>query len=201
MVDQDDKQTIERAVAEAEAKTSTEIVVMVMGSATDYRGIEFLAAAIAALAVPAFLLPFTFIPALNIWIVQLLAFVVLVIAARAMGLGRIIRGKSSVAEDVRAVAEAQFFAHGLRRTRKRAAVLIFAALQEHRVEILCDDAATEAVPQDEWDRLASRLAEHLAAKNLEKGLSETAHRTAELLAPHFPPDGDDTDELPNVIVH
>ena len=49
---------LEAAVADAEARTGAEVVLMVVRASTDGRAIEAILAAAAALAVPAVLLPF-----------------------------------------------------------------------------------------------------------------------------------------------
>jgi putative membrane protein len=190
---------LETAVAEAEARTSAEIVVMVVRSATDYRTAEIMAAAIASLALPAALLPFTAIPALVIWVAQLALFVGLALLLPALTAGRFLVGRSRIGEDVAARARAEFFAHGLRRTEKRAAVLIFVALGEHMVEILPDDAAAKAVSQEGWDQLAHDLAAAIKGGNLVGGLKAASAQTADLLSGEMPAGEDKRDELPNVI--
>lgn len=200
VLSEDDRTRINEAVKAAESKTSAEIVVMVMRQATDYRTVEILTAAAVALAVPAVLLPFSSIPALTIWVAQLLAFVVLTLVLPRFGAGRLLLGKDRITDDVRAVAQAEFFAHGLRRTSERAAVLVFVALAEHRVELLCDDRASELVEDADWRRIASSLAARMKDGRTVEGLEAAATEIGELLAEHLPQDeGGGTDELPNVI--
>jgi putative membrane protein len=196
---EEERTQLEAAVAAAEAKTSAEIVVMVVRSATDYRQVEILTAAIASLALPAFLLPFTAIPALVIWIAQLAVFVALALLLPALSAGRLLVGPSRVAADVAARARAEFFAHGLRRTEQRAAVLLFVALGEHKVEILPDDAAATTVGQEEWSEVARHLAAAIKSGDLLGGLKQASARTAELLTEHLPAGEGSRDELPNVI--
>ncbi|MCQ8184138.1 TPM domain-containing protein [Parvularcula maris] len=195
----EERAELEAAVAAAEARTSAEIVVMVVRSATDYRTAEIMAAAIASLALPAALLPFTAIPAFVIWIAQLALFVGLALLLPAMSAGRFLVGRSRVAEDVAARARAEFFAHGLRRTEKRAAVLIFVALAEHVVEILPDDAAAEAVSAEDWGKVAGDLAAAIKSGKLVDGLKAASDQTADLLSGTMPAGEDKRDELPNVI--
>ncbi|WP_051881314.1 hypothetical protein [Parvularcula oceani] len=200
LFEEEERARIEAAVATAERACGAEIVVMVVQAATDYRALEFLLAAVLALALPGLLLAFPTVPALFIWLAQLVLFILLGVSFPAMSLGRRIVGRARRERDVRAAAEAQFYAHGLRRTRARAAVLIFVAFEERMVELLYDDAAGAAVSPAEWRGLAGHLARRMKARETVAGLEEAAARAAELLAPHLPPDDADRNELPDLIV-
>ena len=195
-----ERAAVEAAVAEAERRTGAELVVMATARATDYRAEEMTAAAIAALSLPALLLFDASIPALTIWVAQLVLFVTLGFLLPLLRFGRFVVGERRLAADVRSAAEAEFFAHGLRNTGTRAAVLIYVAKDERRVEVLCDDAAAEAVGEAEWRGLAGDLARRMKAGEMAAGLEAAARRAGDLLAPHFPRASDDENELPDVIV-
>lgn len=197
----DERARLEKAVQGAEARTSAEIVVMVKRSATDYASVETMAAAIASLAVPAFLLPFTAIPALVIWVAQLAVFAILAIVLPMISAGRWFVGRERVMRDAQATAQAEFYAHGLRRTSKRAAVLIFVAMREHVVEVLADDGATTVVADDAWAELARDLAARMKAGDAVGGLEAAAARVGNLLEDALPPVEGRDNELPDVIVH
>lgn len=201
IITESERAELEAAVKDAETRTSAEIVLMVRKGATEYASVEAMAAATASLALPALLLPFTQIPALMIWIAQLLLFAILAVVLPMLAAGRYFVGKDRVSRDVKAAAQAEFFAHGLRRTSARAAVLVFVALREHRVEILPDDAARDVVEPEAWEKLAARLSEKLAANRMTEGLKDTAHQVADLLGRSLPHEPGSDDELPGVIVH
>lgn len=195
----EDRAAVEAAVAEAEASTSAEVVVMVVRSASDYRAAEMTAAGLAALTLPALLLPFEEVSALLIWVCQLALFVILGAALPMLGVGARLVGAKRRAADVRAAAEAQFYAHGLRNTDDRAAVLIYVAMNERMVEVVTDDAA-RAVGPAQWRGLAGDLARRLKAGQARDGLREAAGRAGALLAGPFPPGDQNPNELPDVIV-
>ncbi|MEM9838832.1 MAG: TPM domain-containing protein [Pseudomonadota bacterium] len=200
LLTEDGQARLKAAVAEAERRTSAEIVVMIMRRSTDYRAVELMAAAILALALPAALLPFTFIPALYIWAAQIVLFVGLALSLPALALGRYLVGGERVTRDVEAGARAEFFAHGLRRTKARAAILLYVTLQEHRVQVLFDDAAQGIVPQDVWSELADTIATKMKSGDALTGLEDAVGKVADLLEADLPPPDDKGDELPNVIV-
>ena len=191
---------LDAAVAAAEARTGAEVVLMVVRRATDTRLAEMTAAAILALAVPAALLPFAGVPALVIWLAQLVAFVLAAVLLPATGLGHRLIGRGRRAARVRAAAEAEFFSRGLRNTDQRAAVLIFVSMAEREVQVLYDDAAGAKVGPAQWRGLAGELARGIKAGDAVAALEAAATRAGALLTPHFPRAEDDTDELPNVVL-
>ena len=80
------------------------------------------------------------------------------------------------------------------------AVLIFVAMDERAAHVLYDDVAGERVGPAQWRGLAGDLARGIKAGNPADAMASAATRAGDLLAPHFPPHGDDPDELPNVIL-
>ena len=194
-----DRERIERAVAEAEARTGAEIVVMVAEDVTDPRAWEVTVAAVLALALPGLLLAFETVPALVIWLAQLVLFVALSVLLPVVGAGRRLMGAERRAAAVRAAAEAAFFARGLRNSSRRAAVLIFVALAEREAHVLWDDAAG-AVGEGQWRGVAGDLARGMRGGAAVEALCQAARRAGELLAGRFPRSTDDANELPDVIV-
>ena len=190
---------LREAVAGAEARTGAEVVLMVVRRSTDYRAAEMVAAGAASLALPAVLLPFEGVPALVIWLAQLVLFVVLALALPAGDAGVRLAPRERRSADVRAAAEAQFFGHGLRNTRDRAAVLLFVSMAEREAHVLYDDAAGAKVGAGEWRGLAGELARGIRGDAV-GAMARAAGRAGDLLAPHFPRQGDDEDELPDVVI-
>ncbi|NRA29553.1 MAG: hypothetical protein HRU11_04760 [Parvularculaceae bacterium] len=197
---EDSRARLQSAVSRAEKRTSAEIVVMVMRHSTDYRAVEFMAAAILAMALPAALLPFASLPALWIWLAQLVMFVTLAMAFPILRIGRFLVGDDRMSRDVQAAARAEFFAHGLRRTKQRAAVFLFVTIREQKVQVLYDDGAAAIVPEEAWGDLASFIATRMKAGDGVSGLEEAVSKVADLLESDLPPMVDDEDELPNVIM-
>lgn len=200
ILSEDQRQRVEAAVAAAEAQTSAEIVVMVTPRSVDYQSRELIAAAVAALALPAVLLPFASVPALTIWMAQLALFGGLATLLPRLGAGRFLVSSARVQEDVHGAARAAFFAYGLRRTSQRAAVLVYVSMAEHHVEILADDGAAAVVSDDAWQGVTTDLAGAIKAHQLTEGLDKAAGDIAALLSDKLPPKTSNPDELPNVIV-
>ncbi|MFT4255105.1 MAG: TPM domain-containing protein [Caulobacter sp.] len=104
----------------------------------------------------------------------------------------------SPARRVRRAAEAFFLSSDLRATRGRTGVLIFAALAEHRVEVLADEGIHGLAPEDAWSGVVADLVTGLKAGAVADGFVAAVGRAGTILAEHAPRDGgEDRNELPD----
>lgn len=187
------------AIAAAETQTSAEIVVVVTRQATDWSAPEVLTGALLALAAPSLLLPMASLSARDIWLVQIAVFALgWWLAARLFVLPRMMPAR--LGRLTRSAAIGQFAAHGLERTAGRSAVLLFVALRERRVEIVCDDAVDVVMPHADWAPIAATLAAELKAGRLEAGLTRAAAAVGTKLSGPFPARAVNPDELPNLMM-
>ena len=107
------------------------------------------------------------------------------------------RIKSDRAED-RAIE--LFKASAESRTKGRTGILIFLSMQEHRAEIVADEAITALVPAETWgDAMAAMLAE-LKQGRIADGMIAAVGRVGAVLAEHFPRADDDRNELPDRLI-
>lgn len=191
---------IRDAIAAAEESTSGEIFVVVARVSDDYRAIPILWATAIALCVPLPLLWLTRLPALDVYLAQLVVFIVLAIvlslpAVRVMTVPR--RVQAARAHD-RAVE--QFLAHGLQMTEARTGALIFVSLAEHHAEIVADAGIAQKVPQQVWAGAVGGLIAEIRAGRLCDGLVGAVGAVGGVLAEHFPPRADNRDEIVNDVV-
>lgn len=190
-------EAVERAVQEAERRTSGEIVPMVVARSSNYSGVRATAAALLAFAasviVPAFLPdPWLWLPP-----VQLVAFAAgFWLFGRAAFL-RPFLPAGVAAERVDRAAKLAFLEHNLHETRDRTGILIYVSLLEHRVEVLTDRGIDAVVEAGTWDGVVRHIVDAIHAGHPDRALIEAIGECGELLAAHFPPRPDDTDELSN----
>lgn len=93
-------------------------------------------------------------------------------------------------------AESAFLREEVFKTRDRTGILVFLALLEHRALILADSGIHQAVPQERWQELASRLAAGIKDGRSKAALIGVIESCGELLVEHrvdIKPD--DTNEL------
>ena len=199
---QADKESIRRAVADAEQLSSGEIVAMVVPESERYREAEQLGALLMAglLAVIAALLLrhetiWSYIP-----LVFLLFFPTLLLFRRFPRLKLSFVGRRRQAEAVREKAMAAFFQRGLHRTREETGILIFISLLERKVWILGDRGINEKIPPGYWRSLAAELALGLRSSQAAEALCRVIAGCGSELARHFPRHPDDRNELPDDIL-
>lgn len=195
-----ESERISKAIEAAEAKTSGEIFVVVADRADDYRLVPVLWAAVAALVLvwPIFL--FTSLDMATVLLIQAAIFAGWCVALTPDAVRLAVIPSPLAAANAERAAREQFLSHGVHLTSGRTGVLIYAALREHRVEIVADDAIAEKVEQAEWDAIAGMVVEAARGKDFAAGLVRAVEKAGNVLAGHFPPTAEDRDELPNRVV-
>lgn len=88
---------------------------------------------------------------------------------------------------------------GMARTRRRNAVLIYLALDDHRLAVIGDEGIHARVGDAYWSRLRDQLVERLRHERPGQALAAVVAEVGRALAEHFPRTPDDTDELSNEV--
>jgi putative membrane protein len=196
----EDRHRIARAIAEAECRTSGELVAVVAQTAGDYRRVPLLWPALAALLLPAILL--TIEPGMRAWtlyLVQAATFLVLALLAQ-IPLGAALVPDWLTRRRASRLAREQFFERGLHLTQARTGILIFVSVAEHYVEILADEGIDALVPPGTWDKAVADFVEQVRAGRIAEGFVAAIEVVGGRLAEHFPRAPGDPDELPNHLI-
>jgi putative membrane protein len=196
-----DRQTIARAIAEAERRTSGELVTVVAEAASNYRHIAILWPALLALLLPAIVL--TVRPETGAWtlyLVQASVFVVLALIVQLPPVRLMLVPGSVKRRRASRLARQQFFEQGLHLTEARTGVLIFVSVAEHHVEIIADEGINGVVPPGTWDHAVADFVERVRAGKIAEGFLAAIAQVGEQLAEHFPRPAGDVDELPNRLI-
>ena len=82
-------------------------------------------------------------------------------------------------------------------TDANSGVLIYLLLADHDIEIIADRGITARVDQREWDQIARTMEQAFGAGQFEQGALAGIRAITHLLARHFPPGGNNPDELSN----
>jgi putative membrane protein len=94
----------------------------------------------------------------------------------------------------------QFLAHGLHTTQDRTGVLIFAALSDHVVEVVADEAIYSRVDRSVWGDAVEGLARALKAGRAADGFETAVGLCGDVLAEHFPPRPRNPNEVPDRLI-
>jgi putative membrane protein len=219
---QADQDRIAQAVAQAEKTTAGEIYCVLAPEVGDDRAVPLIWATGAALLLPALALLAGFRPemlsrlfggwsighaaaqdvailsALLTYIgLQAAIFAVVAALVSIPAVRRALIPPAVKKARVRQAALDYFMAKDLHLTRERTGVLIFAALAEHRVEVIADDGVHAAAPSGVWDEVVADLVAGLKRGAVADGFVAAVARAGVILAAHAPPRPDDRNELPD----
>ena len=198
----EDRKRIERAVADAESRTSAEIVPMILEESDSYPHLALMGAIfgyVVLLAAALWLLP---------EIETLHQFAILIVGMFLGGLAgrylapfrRLLLSRHVAQTEVHQRAIQFFFEHGLTRTRDRTGILIFLSLLERRVQVIADEGIHQKAPEKMWDGVVDLVLDGVRRNDLAGGLIKAIERCGELAAQHFPRKPYDVNELPDEII-
>ncbi|CAN5739782.1 TPM domain-containing protein [soil metagenome] len=192
-----DRRRISAAIEAAEARTSGEVVCVLARGSSDPSALAVLAAALAALALPWFLVAFTALPVQEILWLQLALFAVLGLLLTLPGVRAALLPPPLRRAVAHRAALEQFAVRGIGRTKDRTGVLIFVSLAERYARIIADEAIASRVDPSEWRGAVDALVEHMRGGNIADGFVEAIERCSTVLAAHFPRGDADRNELPD----
>ncbi len=199
---EDEKQRIEATVQAVEARTSGEIVPMIVDESYDYPRAEIIGAGFFSLAA-AVTLSWAF-GGSSVWIflpIFLILYFPFKCLIRALpGLKRKLIQPDEITAEVEEKALVSFIEQGLHHTRDKTGILILISLFEHRVYVLADQGINDHVQKQTWDEIVHLITDGIHAGQTCDALCTAVTRCGELLEQHFPVKHDDTDELPNLIL-
>lgn len=200
MLTADERARIATAIQDAEAGTSGEIVAVYARASDDYYGIGLAWAAMAALFAPWPMIYFTVWPVWLIYVVQIAVFVVAALAFATEPLRHwIIPGRIKERRAHRSAVE-QFLAQGMHTTKGRTGVLIYVSAFEHYAEVIADDGIYDLAPRETWQQIVDTLTSQIAVGETLAGFEGAIAQAGVVLAEHFPPGADESNELPNHLI-
>lgn len=186
----------------AEARTSGEIVPMVVDESYDYPQAEIVGAGFFSLAT-AVTLSWAFGHA-SVWVFLplflLFFFPFKYLIGHFPDLKRRLVSPAEIAAELEEKALISFVERGLHHTRDETGILILISLFERRVFVLADRGINERVPKSTWDEVVLTVTGGIRSGRTTDALCAAITRCGELLEQHFPAKKDDTDELPNLIL-
>jgi len=193
---------IRSAVADAENRTSGEIVPQLVDASFDYPRAETFGAGFFALGI-AVLLSWWF-GGSSVWVflpLFLLGYLPCKWLIRGLpGLHRRLIHPREMAAEVEEKAILSFFELGVHKTRDRTGILILISLFERRVQLLADEGINARVPPETWQEVVQTITAGLHNGQACEALCSAITRCADILEQHFPRRDDDRNELPDLVI-
>lgn len=88
---------------------------------------------------------------------------------------------------------------GMHRTAERNGVLVYVALDDHKLAIIGDAGINAKVPPGFWDGIRDRMVERCRRGRVTEGICEAVVAAGKALREYFPRRTDDRNELPDEI--
>ena len=101
---------------------------------------------------------------------------------------------------VRRRAITLFKAAAERRTVGRTGILIYLSMDEHRAEIVGDEAIVKVTTPDTWGEAMAALLVEVKAGRIADGIVAAIGEVGEVLGKHFPRDAADQNEIPDKLI-
>lgn len=213
---QDDRKTINSAIAAAESKTAAEIVPVVAESSGRYDraedlcglwlGLTFLIAVWILLPTPLREPGSWGRPSLMWYPLLLVGAVVVgfvlgvVISNRLTSLRRLFTPNREQEQEVANRSRQVFFDHRVRHTAGQGGILLYVSLFEHRAAIMTDQAVLDALTQATIDEVCAEFTNRLKTGSLTDAFVQTINDVGTRLAEKLPATHDDRNELPDALV-
>ena len=201
----EDLSSLEKAVAQAETKTSGEIVPIVVRHSSTLGHIPiilFLFWMVLLFVTPLFDRSVVFFPfevlALCFWLVVL--FLSVRILATKHFIQRWLVNKEDRLLQVKQRALVEFYEAKLHKTQGATGILIFVSLMEHGAVILADEAIAQKLPEDTWQHIIDEMILEIKKQNLATALKTAIQKCGDILSQHFPLQKGDVNELPNRLI-
>ncbi len=193
---------VEARIAEAEKRTSGEIVVMVVPSSYHYPLASMLGSSLLAilLGIAASL----FFGKENMWFflaVFGLSFMVFhEFIKRFNIIKRIFVTASDMKGEVEEAAIQSFYNRNINLTVDHTGILIYISLFERKVRVVADQGISAKVAQEIWQKIVNTIVHGIRRKDHGNAISASVDQCADILASHFPVKAGDYNELGNEVV-
>lgn len=201
----EDLEKIEQAITQAEAKTSGEIVPVIVRRSANVAHVPAMLTLFLMVCLlfvrPAFLEMLWVGSWYYLWpVIAAVIFLLSVLASRLKFVQKIFVSESAELDAVHQRAELEFYRNKVFRTHAGAGILIFVSVMERKAVILADKRISDKIPPEHWNEVLNKFRDHLHKKEWLEAFVEAIEICGEDLAAHFPADGNLDNELTNHLV-
>jgi putative membrane protein len=196
-----DRRRIEKAIEDAETRTTGEFITVVAGESDDYLYVPTLAAAcvVFLLSGAVLMLPLDF-GLLEFYAGQIFAFIALALAFRWPRVKMLLVPRAVKQRRASRLAHQLFLDLGLSSTKERTGVLLFVSAAERYVEIIADRGIQQHVDDAVWEGIVADFVRRVRDRNIADGFVEAIDACTKVMAEHHPWHADDVNELPNRLI-
>lgn len=203
MISKIELEQINELLLEAEKKSHSELVPMVVERSDDYPAAHFRSAIIVSFifSLVLYFSPLTIInPIYFLWI-QVPGLFLGYLLGNVSWVTKLLTTKREIEVEVYQRAIEAFFEHNLHMTERHNGVLIFVSLLEHKIQIITDSAVKAKIDQKIWDEIVNDFGHKVSKYTLTEALKEAISSAAVVLEKYFPLEGKEkSNELKNDLI-
>ena len=122
------------------------------------------------------------------------------LGARWTVVQRLLTNHADQAAQVDARAVIEFYESNIHHTKDATGILILVSLMERRAVVLADKAINDKVEKETWSHVCGRLVTGIKKKSLGAAIQEAILECGDIMAPHFPIQPDDENELQDRLI-
>ena len=201
LLSEQDRKAIADAIAQAEMRTSGEIVFAIAEASSSYQHAALLGSIFGMAGITALYLIFPMVHTINmvLW-VELVSFAVLYAFLSNLSCRRWFIPGREMDTQTREAAFFAFYSRGLYKTRESNGVLIFLSHLERRVVVLGDKAIHEKMGDQHWNEVRDKIVQGIHSGKAREGICAAIECCGGALARHFPHRPDDINELSDTVI-
>ncbi|HWA41563.1 MAG TPA: TPM domain-containing protein [Hypericibacter adhaerens] len=201
LLSQADRDRIERAIREVEARTSGELVTVVAAQSDHYLFISLLYAAAGAFTIAPVLWALDVTANfLSLYVIQIAAFLLLLLLLRWRPALMALVPDSLQRLHAERLAREQFVNLGLADTPERGGILLFVSMAERYVEVIADRGIHERVSVGIWSKAVAAFAEPVKQGRIAEGYLAAIEILGNQLVRQMPADPDNPNRFPDVLI-
>lgn len=198
-----DRLLIKSLISEAESKSHSEIVPMIVHHSDHYPAAHFRAAIIISFlfSLALYFSPLSIInPIYYLWI-QIPGLFIGYLLGQFPPVTRLLITRAEIEQEVTQKGYEAFFNHNLHLTARHTGVLILISLMERKIKIIADNGIANKVNQKIWDQIVVEFAERVKTGQFVEGLKYCIEATSNVLETYFPAEKNEkNNELANDLI-
>lgn len=190
IVSNKDRELIKNLIKEAEKKTQSELIPMIVHHSDIYPAAHFRAAIIVSFlfSLALYYSPLSIInPIYFLWI-QLPGLYVGYFLGHIPFIKRLLITKSEIEEEVTQKGYEAFYNHNLHLTHNHNGVLLLVSIMERKIKIITDVGIAKKVEQKIWDEILNQFSKKIKEGNFIEGLKDCIQAVSIVLEKNFPAD-------------
>jgi putative membrane protein len=200
-----DEDKVTQAVAKAEARTSGEIVPMIVRRSSTTGHVPLMLTLMILVALLAFEVPqhpwlARYGLTWALFFVSAFCFLISIPLSKLVLIQRLMVPQGDQIFQVEERALLEFYQTGIIDTKARTGILLFLSIMEKKAVVLADESIAKKLPPETWKQICDDMVHGIQLGKTADGLILAIEKCGQILAQHFPPTADNPNELKDHLI-